>query len=190
MRNIYYPSDIRCFKMRVDKRQECSKCEEYLEKNEFVHKVTFGNWSVKDNEFERGGEHHIYCRDCWSEMKPMLNGTQYEPDSPESLKNVIRASKGDLVADFGALIIGSRVYLSYIGGSWKQCTVKNRMIGENVIGSNAEFEDIEEVDLDEFLSNVMEDGDLPSIVGLIPSEKTPFDQYPEFKHSQSHITDF
>lgn len=176
--------------MRQDDRQKCSQCHDYLNEDEFVHKVKFGHWDSEENSFERGGSYHNYCRECWSSMKPMARGAQYEPDSPQSLKNIIKASDGDLSVDFGSLVIGSRVYVSYLGGSWCQCAVKNRMIGGNTIGANVEYSQINEDELDDFLSNVLEEGDLPSIVSLMSTDKTPFNEYPNLTNKQSRISDF
>lgn len=176
--------------MREDDREECSQCHEYLDEDEFIHRVRFGHWDSEENSFERGGSYHNYCRECWTEMKPMAGGAQYEPDSPQSLKDTLKAAQGNLSADFGSLVIGSRVYVSYLGGSWCQCVIKNRILGDNTIGANVEYSQVDENELDDFLSNVLEEGDLPPIVSLISTDKTPFSEYPDLANEQSQISEF
>lgn len=176
--------------MNEDDRQKCSDCGEFLDDHEFVHKIEFGHWDVESNSYENGGSSDIYCNECWSEMKPRAEGTQYEPQSPDILKNTIEAANGDLSVDFGSLTIGARVFLTVIGEDWHRAVIKNRWVGERVVQAYSEYDKMDDEEVDEFLETMLVEGDLPPIVSLIPTDKSPFEEYPEYVESQSELSDF
>lgn len=170
----------------TDNRQDCTRCDEYIEDGELAYSIQYTYWNASDSSFEDEPQTSYYCSDCWNEIRPERSGTELEIRNTEQLWGILDASKGDLVADFGTITVGARPYIQVLDGTPFVASVKARRAGDDVVQFYTSFEEKDREWFDETVQSY-KDEDLPTIVRIKSEEETPFNDFPDREGEQETL---
>lgn len=172
-----------------DETQKCYCCDERLDNDEHIHSISHGSWDAKQNTYKRQPQEKYYCRECWSDKKPLNDGIEFWVDTPEQLFQTLSSSNGELTVDFGSNTIGSRSFVTVVNSNIYLCSSKFRRISNDFISTYHSYKEMDKQDFNDFVSQIIE-SELPSYVYLKNSEKTPFSEYNFIEDEQSKIKNF
>lgn len=175
--------------MKKDNRKSCNQCDSVLKDGRTVHRISYTDWDAENQGFQKEPIEENYCRDCWSNIRPSNNGTEYEIESAEKLWRILSASSGQLVADFSSVILGSHNIVRIKNNVCQRAYSKRQVVGDNIIGIRYEYEIKNRDWFDRFISDIV-DNDLPSYIKLINVEETAFDNFKDIKSDQESIDNF
>lgn len=172
-----------------DIRQKCYCCDDSLDDKEHVHKISYGSWNEKQNTYQREPQEKYYCRECWSDKKPLNDAIEFWVETPEQLFETLDSSDGEITVDFGSHTLGSKSFVTVVDSNIYLCASNLRRITDDFISTYYTYKQMDKQDFDDFVSQIVE-SELPSYVYLRNSDNTPFSGYNFIEEEQSKIENF